>query len=97
MFRLFWIICGTISLIVGIIGLVIPLLPTTPFILLAAASFAKGSSKFHNYLITNKYTGPIIKDWHENRTIPRRAKIIAALMMSLSILSIIVFLVHRMK
>lgn len=97
MFRLFWLICGIILLIVGIVGLVLPLIPTTPFILLAAASFAKGSNKFHNYLINNKYSGPIITDWQKNRTIPLRAKIVAALMMCISIFSIIVFIMHFMQ
>ncbi len=92
MFRLFWVICGILSLIMGIIGVILPLIPTTPFILLAAALFAKGSSRFHTYLVENKYSGPIIKDWEENRTIPPRAKIIAALMMSISILTTIVYL-----
>ena len=96
MFRLFWLTCGILSLIVGIIGIILPLVPTTPFILLAAVSFAKGSSRFHNYLVKNKYSGPIIKDWQENRTIPLRAKIVTALMMSISILSIIVFIMYFM-
>jgi len=90
--RLFWVTLGIISLIIGIIGIVLPLLPTTPFVLLAAALFAKSSTKFYEFLIQNKYFGPIIKDWKENRTIPPRARITAALMMSVSILAIIIYL-----
>ncbi|TGE40095.1 DUF454 domain-containing protein [Desulfosporosinus fructosivorans] len=93
MFKIFWLICGMLSLIIGIIGIVLPLLPTTPFVLLAAASFAKSSTAFHDYLINSKYFGTIIKDWQENRTIPLRAKIAAVLMMSISIIVSIIYLI----
>ena len=92
MFKIFWLIFGMLSLIIGIIGIVLPLLPTTPFVLLAAALFAKSSNAFHDYLVKNKYFGAIIKDWQENRTIPLRAKITAVLMMSISVIVSIIYL-----
>lgn len=86
LFRLFWISCGILSLIIGILGIMLPLLPTTPFVLLAAALFAKSSTRLYNYLARNKYFGPMIISWQETRTIPPKAKIVSALFMSVSII-----------
>ncbi|QBQ55595.1 YbaN family protein [Nitrosococcus wardiae] len=61
------------------VGVILPLLPTTPFLLLAAGCFAKSSPRLHQMLIENATFGPMIKNWHEHRTIPLRAKIIAIL------------------
>jgi len=93
LFRLFWMICGVLSLIIGILGILLHLLPTTPFVLLAAALFAKSSTRLYNYLATNKYFGPMIISWQETRTIPPRAKIISTLLMSISIIASIAYLV----
>lgn len=92
MFRLFWIFCGILSLIIGILGIILPLLPTTPFVLLAAALFAKSSKTLYNYLISNKYFGSIIINWQENRIVPPRAKIILGLFMIISIIASIIYL-----
>ena len=93
MIRLFWLTCGVLSLTLGIIGIVLPLLPTTPFVLLAAAAFAKCSTTLYDYLAKNKYFGAIIKSWEEKRTIPPRTKIISALMMSISLIISIIYLI----
>ena len=93
MIRLFWLTCGVLALTLGIIGIILPLLPTTPFVLLAAAAFAKCSTTLYDYLAKNKYFGTIIKSWEENRTIPLRAKIISALMMSISLMISIIYLI----
>ncbi|MGO4304634.1 YbaN family protein [Cupriavidus sp. RAF12] len=79
--RAFWVTCGILSLALGIIGIFLPLLPTTPFILLAAACFARGSEKFHNWLITHERFGPLVRDWQAHRSIPLRAKCLALSMM----------------
>ncbi len=68
---------GTFFLILGIIGIFIPILPTTPFLLLAAACYAKGSKKFYNWLINNKWFGEYIKNYREQRGIPLYVKIIS--------------------
>lgn len=75
---------GFLFLGIGIIGIVLPVLPTTPFVLLATACFAKSSEKFHYWLINHKTFGPLIKNWHERRAIPRYAKYLAWSMMALS-------------
>lgn len=91
MLRLLWFTGGIISLTLGTIGVFLPVLPTTPFVLLAAACFAKSSNRFHDYLMNNKHFGPIIKNWQENRTMPPKAKII----MSISIIISMSYLVIK--
>lgn len=59
------------------LGIFLPLLPTTPLLLLAAACFANSSEKWHRWLMEHNLFGPILKNWHERRCISRRAKIIA--------------------
>ena len=59
------------------LGIFLPLLPTTPLLLLAAACFANSSEKWHRWLMEHNLFGPILKNWHEHRCIPRKAKIIA--------------------
>jgi len=68
---------GTCFLIIGIIGVFIPLLPTTPFLLLSSACYARGSQKFYNWLINNKVFGEYIKNYREKRGIPLSVKIIS--------------------
>ena len=79
---------GFISLILGVIGIFVPLLPTTPFVLLAAACFAKSSPSFHAWLIHHPLAGPMIKNWHENGAIPKKVKIIATIAILFSVASI---------
>lgn len=69
---------------VGLAGIVVPVLPTTPFILLAAACFARGSERFHAALLANHISGPLIREWHEHRAMPRQAKRVAYLLLALS-------------
>jgi uncharacterized protein len=64
----------------GVLGVFLPLLPTTPFILLAAACFARSSARFHGWLRAHRIFGPLIREWEEHRAIPRRAKYVAIAM-----------------
>nr|WP_090331483.1 YbaN family protein [Nitrosomonas sp. Nm51] len=75
---------GCVALMLGGLGVILPVLPTTPFVLLAAACFARGSERFHTRLMTNRYTGPIILQWRLHRSIPRKAKRLAYIMTALS-------------
>ncbi len=68
------IVVGWLSIALGAIGLFLPILPTTPFILLAAACFAKSSPRFHAWLLRNKTFGPLIQNWQQHRAVPRHAK-----------------------
>jgi uncharacterized membrane protein YbaN (DUF454 family) len=68
---------GTISLALGAIGVVVPLLPTTPFLLLAAACYLRSSDRMHSWLINNKWFGSYIKNYQEGKGIPLKTKILA--------------------
>ena len=66
---------GTISLILGIIGIVLPILPTTPFLLLAAACYARSSQRFYNWLLNNRILGAYIRNYIEGKGMPIKVKI----------------------
>jgi len=78
---------GTITLILGIIGIVIPILPTTPFLLLTAAAYAKSSKRFYNWLLNNRILGMYIRNYKEGKGMPLKLKIftISVLWMTISI------------
>ena len=82
---------GLISLGLGILGAFLPLLPTTPFILLSAALFAKSSDRLHHYLLEHKIFGPMIRDYNENKSISLKAKVISLSTMWASILYAVLF------
>lgn len=69
----------------AILGAALPLLPTTPFLLVAAACFAKSSPRMHKMLLQNKVFGPLIYHWQQSRSIPKRAKVIALSSMVLAV------------
>jgi uncharacterized membrane protein YbaN (DUF454 family) len=77
---------GTISLILGIIGIVLPILPTTPFLLLAAACYARSSEKFYNWLLDNRILGSYIRNYIEGRGMPIKVKIFTISMLWITIL-----------
>lgn len=68
---------GFVSVILGIIGIFLPVLPTTPFLLLAAAMFFRGSPRAYRWLMNHPRLGPYIKSFREDKSIPLRIKIIA--------------------
>ncbi|WP_281252068.1 YbaN family protein [Vibrio diazotrophicus] len=67
-------IVGAVSVCLGILGIILPLLPTTPFILLASACFVRGSPRFHTWLHQHALFGPILENWHQNRAVSRKVK-----------------------
>lgn len=79
-----YLVAGILSLAAGIAGAVLPILPTTPFVLLAAACFARSSDRFYNAMLNHRIAGPIIADWREHRAMKRKTKQWAALLMALS-------------
>ncbi|MBU0498265.1 MAG: YbaN family protein [Candidatus Thermoplasmatota archaeon] len=77
---------GTFFLGLGIIGIFIPLLPTTPFLLLSAACYMRSSTKFYHILINNKWFGTYIKNYQEGNGIPLKIKIISLFFLWITIL-----------
>jgi uncharacterized membrane protein YbaN (DUF454 family) len=75
--RIIWVILGLISMAIGLIGIVLPLVPTVPLMILAAFFFAKSSERLHNWLITHPQFGPSIVDWQEHGAIHPKGKKIA--------------------
>ncbi|ACT58588.1 YbaN family protein [Hirschia baltica] len=80
--RFLWMICGFVALALGVAGIILPLLPHTVFLLIAAFCFSRGSERLHSWLINHKHLGPPIRDWNEHGAIPLKAKIIASIMMA---------------
>ena len=72
--RYLLITAGIISLVFGIVGVALPLLPTTPFVLLAAVCFSQSSPRFHNWLVNHPTFGPLINDWQQYGAIKPPAK-----------------------
>lgn len=81
--RIFWLALGWLSIGLGILGIALPLLPTTPFLLLAAYAFSQGSERLHQWLLTHPTLGPPIADWNQHRAISRRTKLYATLSIGL--------------
>lgn len=67
-------VLGHTCLLLGVMGLFLPILPTTPFILIASFCYARSSEKFQTLLHENKYFGPPLRDWEQNKSISIRAK-----------------------
>lgn len=78
-----YLILGCISLILGAIGIFLPILPTTPFVLLSAFLFERSSEKFHRLLVENRIFGKYIKDYTEKKGITYKNKVIAIIIMTL--------------
>jgi uncharacterized membrane protein YbaN (DUF454 family) len=68
---------GLVCVGLALLGIFLPVLPTTPLLLLALACFAKSSEKLHDWLLKITIFGPLIRQWHETRSMPRKAKIYA--------------------
>ncbi len=68
---------GLVCVGLAVLGVFLPVLPTTPLLLLALACFAKSSERLHSWLLSNKTFGPVIRNWEESRSMPRRAKLFA--------------------
>lgn len=81
MIKTFYNIAGTVALLLGILGIFLPVLPTTPFLLLASACYMRGSARMHRWLMSQRHLGPYIRNFQSGRGIPLRAKIAALALM----------------
>jgi len=77
MSKLILISLGLLFVALGGLGLVLPVMPTTPFLLLAAACFARSSPRFHDWLLNIRVFGSLIRNWQETRSIPKKTKLLA--------------------
>ena len=82
---------GWLFFALGIIGILLPVVPTTPFMLLALWGFSRSSDRFHNWLYTHRLFGPPLQQWSENRVIPLYAKIMSVSFMSISFVMMLFF------
>lgn len=76
-----WLAGGVVSLVTGIIGIFLPVLPTTPFVLVAAWCFSRGCARCERWLLEHRRFGPMVHDWRRNRAVPLRAKQLAVVSM----------------
>ena len=84
-FRLLFAMAGVLFVAVGTIGVILPLLPTTPFLLLAAYCFARSSPKLHDWLLNHRSFGPLISNWDRYGSIDRRSKCIAMIVILMTL------------
>lgn len=83
--RVVLVVAGSMSLFLGILGIILPLLPTTPFLLLAVACYARSSEKLYHWLLNHRLLGTHIRNYREGKGIPLRAKVTALSLLWLSI------------
>lgn len=86
-------VLGTLFVLLGVVGIFLPVLPTTPFLLLAAACYARASRRIYAWLLQHAHFGPIIREWREHRSMPYRAKRRALWLIALSFAISITFFV----
>ena len=82
--RLLLKIAGTLALVIGGAGVILPLLPTTPFLLLAAVCYARSSERWYRWLLYNRWFGSYIRNWHEGKGIPMKTKALSILFLILT-------------
>lgn len=70
------VLAGSVSLAIGVVGIFLPLLPTTPFLLLAAACYLRGSRRMYDWLMRSRWLGEYIRGYREGRGIPLKAKVL---------------------
>lgn len=84
--RITYLLLGHLFLVIGFIGAFLPILPTTPFLLLSAFFYSKSSERIHNWMLNHKVLGPPLRDWQDNGVIGPKAKALACLMLGFVIL-----------
>ena len=93
--RALLIAAGTVCLCLGAVGIFMPILPTTPFLLLSAACYLRSSERMHKWLLDNRWFGEYIKNYQAGRGIPLKTKILALTVLWLTILFSTIFVVNE--
>lgn len=91
--RVMFFCLGCLFVGLATVGVLLPLIPTTPFLLLAAACYARSSKRFYDWLLANRIFGPTIRQWQETRSVALRTKVVAIIMLVLTLGSSVVFFV----
>ncbi|WP_130807826.1 YbaN family protein [Senegalia massiliensis] len=94
--KIILIIIGSLSLIFGTIGIILPVLPTTPFLLLSLACFVKSSDRLYKFILNNKYLAPYVSDYIKGNGIPLKAKKRAILLIWLTIGFSVIFVLDKL-
>jgi len=89
--RYLLIVFGWLCVAIGLVGIVVPGLPTTVFLLIAAWAFSRSSPRFQEWLVEHPRLGPPVQAWRDRGAIPVKAKVLAVLMMSMSLMILIVY------
>ena len=92
--RVVLVVLGLMFVAIGVAGLLLPILPGTPFFLLAAACFARASVRFYNWLLNHRVVGPTVREWNLHHSIPYRTKLWAIALMSGTLAISIIFFVE---
>jgi hypothetical protein len=90
------IVAGTLFVGLGVIGIFLPVLPTTPFLLLAAACYAKSSQRFYCWLLNNRWFGVYIKNYRQKKGMPLKIKIFTVVLLWLTIMVSVIFAVQSL-
>jgi len=93
--RVLLFIAGSISLFLGLIGIFLPILPTTPFLLLTAACYMRSSERMYNWLLNNRWFGEYIKNYQAGRGIPLKTKILAITVLWITIFTSAIFMINK--
>lgn len=93
--RVVLIITGTFFVGLGVLGILLPVLPTTPFLLLAAACYARSSKRFYDWLLNNKWVGSYIKNYQEGKGVPLRVLVLSISLLWVTIIFSVIFIVHN--
>ncbi len=83
--KVIWFVCAWLSFALGVFGAFVPIIPTTPFMILAAFLFSKSSPKFHAWMLSLPIAGPAVREWGDHRIVRTRAKILCATMIVISL------------
>jgi uncharacterized membrane protein YbaN (DUF454 family) len=93
--RTFLILLGSISVAMGVLGIFLPLLPTTPFLLLGASCYARSSDRFYNWLLNNRWFGDYIKNYRNGKGIPLKQKLLTIMLLWLTIGFTVLFAISQ--
>ena len=96
-FKALWISLGSLFVALAAVGVALPGIPTTPFLILAAACYIRSSQKLYDWLISNKTFGPYLKDYREGKGIPKKAKGLAISMIILFVGSSVIFGIENLN